>query len=268
MTDQLHDDWERLDRELDRWAESDRTAFFWWRDDDAVEVTPALERLLALQRDITVPLTIAIVPQRATKAMAKQLDTWPGTTAAQHGLAHINHATSGEKKCEFPLSRPRESCLEDLRAGQTVMRRLFPRQTRSILVPPWNRFPAELTGHLPSLGFTVLSGFQLRKQYWAASGLVRLNTHIDPVDWKGQDSLAGRKTALAAAERCLQAMRNGVAPQQPLGLLTHHLHHDEAGWAFIAEFLARILEHPAGGWLDLEDSLNIGAPGPDVMPPS
>ena len=267
-TDLLRGDWKILYQELDRWAESGRTAWFWWRDDDAVEVTPALERLLALHRDTTIPLTIAVVPQQATKALADYLNIWPGVTAAQHGLAHINHATLGEKKCEFPLSRPRESCLQDLHAGQTAMRRLFPAQSRSMLVPPWNRFPAELTGHLAPLGFTALSGFQLRQQYWAAPGLVRLNTHIDPVDWKGQDSAVGRKMALAVAERCLKAMRTGAAPQQALGLLTHHLRHDNAGWDFVAEFLARVQEHRAGGWLDLENSLNIGAPGADVMPPS
>jgi len=148
------------------------------------------------------------------------------------------------------------------------MRRLFPRQSRHILIPPWNRFPAELTGHLLPLGFTVLSGFQLRRQYWAAEGVVQLNTHIDPVDWKGQDSVAGCKTALAAAQRCLQVMRLGAAPQQTLGLLTHHLRHDSAGWDFIVEFLARVLEHPGSGWRDLESSLDIGSLDRNVTPTS
>src|SRR5690606_11184472 len=111
----------------------------------------------------------------------------PAITAAQHGFAHINHAAPCEKKCEFPLSRPWESSLQDLEEGQAIMRVLFPQQTRSILVPPWNRFPAGLTGHLAHLGFSVLSGFQLRQQYWAAPGLCQVNTHVDPVDWKGRD---------------------------------------------------------------------------------
>lgn len=267
-SDSLRGDWDALRQELDRWAGLDRIAWFWWRDDDAVDVTPALERLLALQRSTTVPLTLAVVPERATAALADYLTGRPAITAAQHGFAHINHAAPGEKKCEFPLSRSRESCLHDLRAGQTAMRRLFPRQPRSILVPPWNRFPAGLVGDLPAMGFTVLSGFRLRQECWAAPGLFQLNTHADPIDWKKQDGISGGKAALTAIQRCLQAMRCGAAPQQSLGLLTHHLRHDAAGWDFIAEFLARILEHPAGRWLDLEGSLDIGVRGGDVTPTS
>ena len=266
--DSLRSDWETLNRELDRWAESGRTAWFWWRDDDAADVTPALDRLLALHRTTAVPLTIAVVPRQASQALAERLDAEPAVTAAQHGFAHVNHSAPAEKKCEFPGSRAKESCLQDLRSGQMIMRRLFPQQSRQILVPPWNRLPAELTGHLPHLGFTALSQFQLRQRHQAAPGLVQINTHIDPVDWKGQDSLTGCRMALASALRCLQAMRLGAAPQQPLGLLTHHLRHDAVGWDFVAAFLSGVQEHPASGWLDLAASLDIGAPRGAVMPPS
>jgi hypothetical protein len=44
------DPWATLQRELDRWAESGKTATFWWRDDDAVEETPQLQTLDALSR--------------------------------------------------------------------------------------------------------------------------------------------------------------------------------------------------------------------------
>ena len=43
--------WDDLAEELDSWHGSGRCAAFWWRDDDAVRVTPALERLLALSKE-------------------------------------------------------------------------------------------------------------------------------------------------------------------------------------------------------------------------
>src|SRR5690606_4881180 len=106
--------WEALDAELDRWGQSGRTAWLWWRDDDAAEITPALERLLALHRDTAVPLTIAVVPATATPELAGRLNAEPAVTIAQHGLAHVNHAAVTQKKSEFPSSRPKLAALEDL----------------------------------------------------------------------------------------------------------------------------------------------------------
>ena len=67
-------DWTDLTRELDRWADSGRPATFWWRDDDALTVTPALDRLLGLARDHQAPLALAVVPAGATAALAASLD--------------------------------------------------------------------------------------------------------------------------------------------------------------------------------------------------
>ena len=44
---------------------------FWWRDDDAIEATPALEKLLELARKYDLPLALAVVPKQAT-ASARQ----------------------------------------------------------------------------------------------------------------------------------------------------------------------------------------------------
>ena len=41
-------EWSDLEAELEAWRCRGRRATFWWRDDDAVEATPALERLLGL----------------------------------------------------------------------------------------------------------------------------------------------------------------------------------------------------------------------------
>ena len=41
--------WAALDAELDLWAAAGRVAGGWWRDDDAVAPTPALESLLTIR---------------------------------------------------------------------------------------------------------------------------------------------------------------------------------------------------------------------------
>jgi len=254
----LRDEWTALEAELDLWAEAGRVASFWWRDDDATDVTPPLERLLRLKDSTRTPLTLAVIPGLATEALASRLDGSPGLTVVQHGFAHRNHAPAGEKKCEFPASRPLQQRIDDLRAGEKSLGTLFPRRLR-VLVPPWNRI-ADMAGDLATMGFIALSGFGLRRHPFAAPGLIQLNTHIDPVDWRGGDVTSGCRTALKQAVLCLQRQRGDVALQQPLGLLTHHLRHDDTGWDFIAAFVELIGRHPGAEWTGLERALKIGLP--------
>ena len=89
--------WQWLRHELDRWAEQNRQAAFWWRDDDAVAPTPALERLLALHHRQGVPLALATIPKGADSALADRLELHPGIAVLQHGYAHENHAGEGER---------------------------------------------------------------------------------------------------------------------------------------------------------------------------
>lgn len=258
--------WAALEAELDRWRNARQRACFWWRDDDAAKVNEALERLLALQTGTRIPLVVAVVPALAEPALAIRLEKTGGVIAAQHGFQHLNHATSDEKKSEFPASRPLEIRLSDLEEGQKAMARLFPEtKRRPLLVPPWNRLGADLFEHLARCGYAAVSTFQLRQQYWAAPGLPQLNTHIDPVGWRTGDTLAACRQALIRTRQFLEQMRLHQAPLQPLGLLTHHLHHDEAGWDFVTEFLTRIAAHPAAEWLDFDTALEIGRPKAAVM---
>lgn len=259
LRDSLRDEWKALNAELDRWSEAGRVATFWWRDDDASDVTPALDRLLQLQQSTSVPLTVAVIPSRATQGLADCLNGLAGIAVVQHGFAHQNHAGPGEKKSEFPATRPLQARLEDLRAGEEIMQRLFPKRQR-VLVPPWNRI-AEMSTDLAAMGFAALSGFKLRQRPYAAPGLAQVNTQIDPVDWRGGDVTSGCRAALTTALTVLQLLRGDAAPQQALGLLTHHLRHDEAGWEFISEFLELIGSHPGARWVRLEEALIIGPPG-------
>lgn len=253
--------WQALEDELDRWASEGRTACFWWRDDDAVAATPALDRLLGLHRSSGAPLALAIIPAQAESGLAERLKTEPGIAALQHGCAHHNHAGPAEKKSEFPNNRSLIERLADLRTGHDHLRSLVgPDQLLPVFVPPWNRLAPDCLPALPGLGYTAVSAFQARASYWAAPGLVALNAHIDPIDWHGHDNAAAAERSLAVTCAHLRAMRAGEHPLQPLGLLTHHLRHDETIWAFAAELLSRTAAHAAVRWLDAGAALEIGAP--------
>src|ERR1700693_5805783 len=85
--------WSALEAELDIWQSAGRTASFWWRDDDAITRTRALDRLLELSEDA--PIAVAVVPGYAEKALAERLADVAAVTVLQHGWRHINHAPAG-----------------------------------------------------------------------------------------------------------------------------------------------------------------------------
>lgn len=247
-------DWSSLTAELDLWKAAGLAATFWWRDDDAVTVTTALDRLVALQHDNGVPLALAVIPARAESVLAERLAGHSSIAALQHGYAHENHAGLSAKKSEFPVDRPLARRLADLEAGRDRVKSLFGPQFLPVLVPPWNRAGDDLPPHLAALGFQAISGFKSYAERQAAAGLIRLNTQVDPIDWHGGNPAAGAARALAAACDALRAMRLGMLPLQPLGLLTHHLRHDETVWDFTSGFLAAT-RHPAARWIDVATAL-------------
>jgi peptidoglycan/xylan/chitin deacetylase (PgdA/CDA1 family) len=234
--------WQDLTRELDLWRDTARTATFWWRDDDATAPTPALDRLLALQRKHHVPVVLAVIPARAETSLAERLAGEAGARVMQHGWAHANHAPVGASKAELGPDRPSALILGELARGQLVLDALFGQWLR-VLVPPHNRIAAAVSAALPSAGYIGLSTYNARTK--AVKGLVQVNTHVDIMNWVTR-RFGGTEEALSLAIRHLQARRTGTAdPDEPTGLLTHHLAHDAAAWDFTDAFLGAVKEHPA-----------------------
>lgn len=253
--------WAALAAELDLWAAEDRQACFWWRDDDTAKPSPALDRLLELQTGTATPLALAVIPALAEAGLSERLAGLSDVVALQHGYAHHNHATAGDKKSEFPVTRPLRVRLADVRHGQEILAAKFPAQSLlPVFVPPWNRMAPDMQSGLAELGFSVVSAFKPRERYWAAPGLAWLNTQLDPIDWHGNDNPAAATACLQVATDLLRAMRGGATPLQPVGFLTHHLRHDDFLWKFTAEFIATVAAHPACRWLDTGAALAIGAP--------
>jgi hypothetical protein len=130
--------WQALDEEAARWQEAGRTAQLWWRDDDAADAGPALDRLLGLHRETGTSLSLAVVPAHATSALADRLAAEPGVDLLQHGYAHLNHAALGEKKAELGPHRPAMIVLGELGTGWLALERLFG-GSRPAWCPPCRR---------------------------------------------------------------------------------------------------------------------------------
>ena len=166
-----------------------------------------------------------------------------------HGWAHENHAPADQKKAEFGAHRPLDALREDAERGFGKLHGLFGSRLKPVFVPPWNRISPELIPILPALGYRILSTATPRPNHWAAEGLKQVNTHIDPIDWKGTRSLIDEALLISRIAQLLQDRRNSVTDAtEPLGLLTHHLVHDPAIWSFCARLVDMFLSGPAQPW--------------------
>ncbi|MDY0882022.1 polysaccharide deacetylase family protein [Dongia soli] len=223
--------WDALAEELAQWSEAGRVATLWWRDDDAVAATPALARLLEAAR---VPLALAVIPGLLEQSLAAALRHRPDIAVLQHGFKHRNHEPAGMKNAELGGSRSPAELAADLASGWRSLRDAFGNRALPVLTPPWNRIaPAHLAA-LPDWGYCGISTYLARRTAYPVAELLQVNTHIDVIDWHGGKVFVGEVAALRLLTGHLRARRVGEAdPDEPTGLLTHHLVHDAATWAFL-----------------------------------
>lgn len=241
--------WQLLVDELDRVHARGRKVDFWLRDDDAIEPSGALDRLLSLAAGRAVPVTLAVPPEPATDALARRLAGLADIGVTVHGWAHRNHAPPDVKKQELGSHRPQEVVVDELRRGVERLRSLFPEHFVPMLVPPWNRIDAALLQRLPEVGFSALSVFGPEKP----SPFPLINTHVDVMDWRGTRGCREHSLIVAdivARMRQVCGDIEGAEDQRgrTVGLLTHHLVHDEAVWDFLDGLFSVTSGHPACRW--------------------
>ncbi|WP_050928158.1 polysaccharide deacetylase family protein [Aestuariivita boseongensis] len=242
-------DWTALHDELAQWEREGLSLPLWWRDDDAISDSAALRQLAQLSQKTQLPVHIAVIPAHADTSLADFLSGTPHVIPLVHGWAHENHAPPDQKKTEFGAHRPLAEMIEDADRGFGKLHGLFGSRLQPVFVPPWNRISPDLVAELPHLGFKVLSTATPRKSRWAAEGLEQINTHIDPIDWKGTRGLLDEALLVDRITRLLQDRRAGRSDaDEPLGLLTHHLVHDPAIWSFCERLIAVLLSGPAQPW--------------------
>lgn len=228
--------WHELRRVLDGAAARGEAIRLWWRDDDAGRDHPALIRLLDLAACHDAPLALAVVPMWLDDGAQARIAASPHATVLQHGFAHANHAPPEARSIELGGREP-AIILEELERGRALLVDAFGCAFLAVLVPPWNRLDTGLIERLRALGFVGLSTFGPRAGAEAAPGLVQVNTHLDPVDWRGTRLFVGEAAALAR-------LAGVLGRDEPIGILTHHLAMDEDGWAFLDRLLGVLAQHP------------------------
>ncbi len=238
--------WHPVREELAFWQEAGPAARLWLRDDDAIEPTPALQRLMGMAQAEGAALLLATIPARAQQELARWLETQHHVLPCQHGLAHVNHAQPGERAQELDGGRPLATVIGDLARGRDRMAALFGPRHLPVLVPPWNRIASAILPHLPALGFQTLSTFGFSEEL-AVPGIRIANAHLDIIDWRRtRQGEEHPKLAAKLAEALRQARIGGAVP---VGILTHHLVHGPVAWSFLEKLFEFVASHPHVGWL-------------------
>lgn len=248
-------------RELDRWAADGRTVAVWWRDDDATQPTPALAQLVAAAQRYHAPLALAVIPALMSDALIPAVDD-PLVSVLQHGFAHQNHAAAGERAVECGGDRLATAVLDELTAGRARLAAAFGSRFCPVMVPPWNRIEPAIAMALPDHGFVGVSVFGPRSANPAGAGSFAINAHLDLLTWKGGVRFAGHDKLLRlCAERLADRRCGRIDPDEPFGLLTHHLDHDGETWAFLDDILGLLAAHPAVRWAEAGALFDDAAPG-------
>ncbi len=247
-----------LTHHLDWFAERGRKVRLWWRDDDAIEPTPALDRMLSLANGHGVDIALAVIPRDATEALAARLKDDPHAFVLQHGWQHKNFQRKdlGEKAAELGTRRDPDELMTQLEEGKSRLETLFGEKFLPAMVPPWNRIAPEISRRLPRIGLSGLSTFTWHNFPRAH----QVQSHIDILKWKKPVRFIGWESARLRFD--LQLTRRRNTGNEPLGLLTHHLAHDERCFDFLEMFLEIAAHHEGAAWPRVK---NLFAQDPDPL---
>ena len=138
--------------------------------------------------------------------------------------------------------RPLDEVVQELRAGFERLTSLFPETFHPALVPPWNRISPSVQGVAKPIGLRGLSTFGAAP----AEEPYQVNTHLDIFAWRPERRPLSRAEAYAVLNAVIERRLTGG--DEPIGILTHHLVHEEASWDLLDELLGTIAKHPAVRW--------------------
>ncbi len=241
--------WQTLSEEIQQWQQP---IPFWWRDDDAIEDSDALQQMLAMAKRFQIPVHLAVIPQRLKHSLncIKELQHKSDCYVLQHGFDHTSYASPEQRKIELGGTQSITQLTDKLLQGRQILADNFESQYLDILVPPWNRISEELSEKLPAIGYkqlSVLASPKLKETDFL------VNVHIDIINWK-ERAFAGEEIVIEKIRQYLAHSRTqNLKNFKPCGIMTHHLDHDPQCWQFLDKFFTFCQQHSQLQWLSGED---------------
>lgn len=219
---------------------------FWWRDDDAISNSDALQRLFSVASNRGASVALAVIPKFADDSLAQTIANAGVSCAWQHGWSHTAH----DGNWEFGANRHIEELMADAEFGYKRMDEVFGRAGwQPVFVPPWNQISQSFKEMLPELGYTGLSAAFLPSP---VPSLPEVNVDIDVIDWSRfpDVSFVGLDECLRQLLDALRSRRECGLLSRPIGIMTHHLVHDQGIWDGLDQFFDLIHRDLGGAFCD------------------
>lgn len=217
-------------RELARWTKLGKTPAIWWRDDDAREATSQLDRLLRVRDGL--PISLAVVPDGDLEGLASILRAAPEVSISQHGMDHVNRLSDGSRRSEY-LDDATQAQVSDCVRGSRKRLEEAGFQP-AFYTPCWNVFDERLLRAVKAANYTTYSAGIFGRP---TPELGHIGAGLDVLRWKRAPRFRGRARIFKELRRQLRMRRRSQDFQEPVGLLTHHLVHDEPTWRFLEWFV-------------------------------
>jgi hypothetical protein len=124
--------------------------------------------------------------------------------------------------------------LSEIARGRQRLAGLFGPNLAPVLVPPWNRMRDDLAPRLGEIGIRAFSTFAHKRPYPE----IQANTHVDVMDWKAPGGATGKASGRLQNELATALGVSRANGFYPIGILTHHLVHDDVAWSSLSTVLA------------------------------
>jgi peptidoglycan/xylan/chitin deacetylase (PgdA/CDA1 family) len=237
------------------------TATFWFRDDDACEITPQLERLQTLALQHGLEIALAVIPGKLQCDLIDRLRMEGSPFYAMcHGWKHVDYGPEG-RPGEFGPDRE----LAELRADAKLAFDEFATHFGNrevVFVPPYGRITEGMTDSLAEIGFVGVStgpttgerrlAHVMSRVHWLppvplsrGRSIPHFDVQIDPFDWAHGTARLAASVGNEIVGHLRLRRRGLVASGSPVGFLMHHLVHDAATWDLYEEVLAALTNHSA-----------------------
>lgn len=219
-----------------------------------------LRRLVEQARRADIPLSLSVIPTLLSPELCKWVNRYTSVTVLQHGTDHCD-AGGGVGPTQFDPQEAPHAIARRLVEGWTALSGFHRRLP--VYVPPWH----DLTPNTAAAA--AMAGLESISAWGAPAAQGRVDVHLDLMRWRGPPRFAGSQRVLGRLTRELRKRRVQRRWQEPIGLLTHHLVHDDAAWRFLDTLLSFEPLKRTAQWRSAEvlfgpDSLNDVPARPSV----
>jgi hypothetical protein len=247
---------------LARRSEAGMPTAFWWRDDDFADDCEGFRHLVRVARATGISPLVAAIPTRLRPGVGDLVAQLPDITVCQHGYAHVSHEPASAAKSEFGDGRTETAVRADIVSGRRIMEETFGRNHASVFVPPWNRFLPRYGDILVEEMFTGFSGAATPAALQNRPGLRCVDIQVSVLDWTDPPVIRDPTVLVARMNDILK--RAGLAPQAPIGILTHHRAMGAEAWQIMAEVFSLVSATGGARWLGPRELFPLDATAPDL----